>query len=233
MASLSRGRYKPAQSESLTDPECISPRSTGPPTVKLTFCFSFAHLVFSSFPLWSVFTLSANLFLLPSPLWSLKVYPPPLSPSLQPPCPSLSFSLCLERKRWPLNVSAGVWGSGEQPSHCVTPRWTPDGLMNKGSPPPPLRHLFLHSQPPTPFIPDPWKVILPLFSQGPRHLPRPLTEGLSFQREMCVIRGLRKTKTKTLSVPYSLTPSPNPRPFTSFLCLPNLEGSGMDAGLRK
>lgn len=84
--------------------------------------------------LWSVFAVSLYGFPHPYPLWSFKVLPP--SPSLQPPCPSLAFSLCLERKRWPLNMSAGVWGSGEQPSHCVTPPWTPDGLMNKGSPPP-------------------------------------------------------------------------------------------------
>lgn len=64
-----------------------------------------------------------------------------LYPKLQVPPPH-SFSLCLERKRWPLNVSSWVWGSGEQPTHCVTPPWTPDGLMNEGNP-----HLLLHPHP--------------------------------------------------------------------------------------
>lgn len=142
------GQVQTAVSENLVDPQthCFASSAPGPTE---------SHLFLSLYPIFFLFLfllLTHNFSLLFSSSFSPLVFQSP-SPSVTftptyPAPPSLT--LCLERKRWPLNVSAEVWGSGEQPSHCVTPPWTPDGLMNKGSPPSQQQehhHLFLHSRP--------------------------------------------------------------------------------------
>lgn len=107
--------------------------------------------------------------ILPFPL-SLPPYKPPTlfcSPSPASSSP-LSFFLSGEET---VAIKCVCRGLAEQPSHCVTPPWPPDGLMNEGAPLPPLFTL-----PPLP--PDPGKGNSatplpnpPLFSHGLRHLP--------------------------------------------------------------
>lgn len=129
---LFQGRYKRAPCKNGNHPDKLR-RTKHPLNPFYISCFLHCFH-FLTFPLSSSFSEVSQS---PSPLCHLHS-------SLHHPLPPLfSLPLCLERKRWPLNVSAGVWGSGEQPSHCMTPPWTPDGLMNKGKPPPP-------------FMPDPW-----------------------------------------------------------------------------
>lgn len=74
--------------------------------------------------------------ILPFPL-SLPPYKPPTlfcSPSPASSSP-LSFFLSGEET---VAIKCVCRGLAEQPSHCVTPPWPPDGLMNEGVPLPPL-----------------------------------------------------------------------------------------------
>lgn len=121
--------------------------------------------IFLSHPIAPLFSVPFS----PSLSLSLLINPPTLSCSPSPASSSpLSFFLSGEET---VAIKCVCRGLAEQPSHCVTPPWPPDGLMNEGAPLPPLFTL-----PPLP--PDPGKGNSatplpnpPLFSHGLRHLP--------------------------------------------------------------